>query len=146
MTNKHGGRWREERRLEGGRALWDVLKHKLGREHQSRHPGNLQCIVVIRRAPVEHDAQGENLQNTTGNNKTPKHGFNLVDMRAHPSVAGGADLIIIVPNLCLGPYPAVSQSTGSPSVRKISVSRSPLGPSDLTVSQQVAAPLGADSS
>lgn len=37
MTNKHGGRWREERRLEEGRALWDVLKPKLGREHQSRH-------------------------------------------------------------------------------------------------------------
>lgn len=37
MTNKHGARWREKPRLEEGRALWDVLKPKLGREHQSRH-------------------------------------------------------------------------------------------------------------
>lgn len=108
--------------------------------------GNLKCIVVIRRATVEHDAQRENLQNTTGNTETPKHGFNLVDMSAHPSVRGGADLIIIVPNLCSAPYPAVSHRTASPSVRKISVCCSPLGPSDLAVSQQAAAPLAADSS
>lgn len=74
------------------------------------YPGKLQCLMVIR-ATVEHEARGENLQNITGCNRTPKHAFNhTCDIRQR----GGTDVIIIAPSAVLSTI-ASSCRASSPS-------------------------------
>lgn len=60
------------RRLQG---LWDTMKHKLGRKHQSRRycvPGEAGMHDGYHKVTAEHDARGKDLKNTTGKQQNAK--------------------------------------------------------------------------